>query len=393
MKVPYHKPWFDEVELGYVRQTLETGYVAQGPYVKDFEKKIAEYTGAQHAVALNSCTSGLFLLAHLLALRPGDEVIVPAYGWISIAHAVEFFGARPVFCDIDIETFNIDPEELKKKITPRTRAVFVAHLFGLCAPMEPIIKIAQNNNMYIIEDCAHGLGAWVSDIHCGNIGAAGVFSFHPRTAITTGEGGMLITNNEAVASKALSLREHGIVPSEKVGPEAALYQPEFTDLGYNMRMTDIQAGIGLGQMDKLPKVLRNKKRMAWEYAERMNDVPWLRAPVTPKGYDHAYQTYCTLFKPKETIQAIKKGNQLKIDRLHEKRNEVMAELEQAGITTHQGAHALHIQTFYQKRYRIDPMEYPAAYAADRLSIALPFYPTITDKEKDYLFSELAEVEI
>jgi perosamine synthetase len=390
MNIPITKPFFDQSEFDIIQKPLRTGWVVQGPYVKDFETKFAEFTGSKYAVALNSCTSGQFILSRIIGLNPGDEVLVPAFTWISTANAVEFLGAKVVFSDIDLDTYNIDVAKAEEKINDRTKAIFPVHLFGLPADMPEIMRLSKRYGLRVVEDAACGLGGKLAEQHCGTIGDAGVFSFHPRKSITTGEGGMIVTDDENIALQASSLREHGAVKAdyERHKNKSAYLLNEYPTLGYNMRMTDIQGALGVAQMEKLPRILDIKQKLAREYDERLSGVNWLKAPQLPENYTHGYQAYCTLFKPEEALAAVAHRDLTRIDQLHEERNLLMARLERKGIATRQGTHAVHIQELYRKRYNIHPMEYPAAYAADRLTLAIPFFPIISDEEKDFIFNEL-----
>ncbi|MGE5342757.1 MAG: DegT/DnrJ/EryC1/StrS family aminotransferase [Candidatus Omnitrophota bacterium] len=391
--IPITKPWFDDREYELMRKPLETGWVVQGPYVREFEEKIAAFTGAKYAVAVNSCTSGQFIMSRIIDLKPDDEVIVPAFTWISTANSVEFLGAKPVFCDIDIHTFNIDVKQIETKITKKTKAIFPVHLFGLCADMSEILQFAEWYGLKIIEDCACGIGGTINNQHCGTFGLAGIFSFHPRKSITTGEGGMIVTNDETVAKQAASLRDHGAVKTdyERHQQNGGFLLTDYPTLGYNMRMTDIQGALGVAQAEKLTRLLHIKQELANEYNERLKDINWLATPVVPSHYTHGYQAYCTLFKPAESLDAIQNRDIQTIDRLHKERNQLMAILEDRGIATRQGTHAVHIQELYRKTYQLKPMDFPVAYAADRLTVALPFYPTLTEEEKEYLFTCLRDL--
>lgn len=391
MNIPITKPCFDDREFQLMRKPLESGWVVQGPFVKKFEETLAEYTGAKYAIALNSCTSGQFILSRIIGLEPGDEVILPAFTWISTANAVEFLGAAAVFCDIDIETFNVDVEQMKEKITHRTKALYPVHLFGLPANMSEIMNLAEKNSLSVMEDAACGLGGRIGSKHCGSFGNAGVFSFHPRKSITTGEGGMIITDDEDIAAQAASLRDHGAVRTDfdRHLTKGSYLLTEYPSLGYNYRMTDIQGAMGIAQMEKLDWIMRTKQQLALEYGERLTGVNWLKAPAVPDGFTSGFQTYCCLFKPEETKKAIEMRDIAAIDRLHEQRNRVMSKLEEKGIATRQGTHAVHIQQLYREKYGFAPLDFPASFAADRLTVALPFFPIITEEEIDYLFKELA----
>ncbi|UCH98710.1 MAG: DegT/DnrJ/EryC1/StrS family aminotransferase [Candidatus Aminicenantes bacterium] len=393
INIPITKPFFNGEEYWYITKPMETGWVVQGPYVKTFEEKIAQFTGAKYAVAVNSCTSGQFIMSRVLNLKPGDEVIVPAFTWISTANSIEFTGAKALFGDIDIHTFNIDVSQIEEKITGNTKAIYPVALFGLPANMPEIKAIADKYHLNVVEDCACGLGGKIGNTHCGLFGEGGILSFHPRKSITTGEGGMIITNNEHVAKMAASLRDHGAVKTDydRHQQKGSFLLTDYPYLGYNMRMTDFQGALGVAQSEKLEWIIQAKQKLASEYNERLKEISWLKPPIVPKDYQHGYQTYCTLFKPGETLEALHKKNLEEINKLHEERNRIMYHLEEKGIATRQGTHAVHILQLYREKYNLKPMDLPASYAADRLSIALPFYPTITAEEKDYLFSTLNKV--
>jgi perosamine synthetase len=393
LQIPITKPFFDARERELMLKPLDSGWVVQGPYVREFETEMAEFVGSRYAIAMNSCTSCQFILSRVLNLRPGDEVIIPAFTWISTANAVEYLGAEAVFCDIDIETFNIDASLVEDKITRDTRAIYPVHLFGLSADMPKIMDLANSYGLEVMEDAACGLGGKIGKTHCGTFGRAGVFSFHPRKSITTGEGGMLVTDDAEVAKMAASLRDHGAIRTdyERHHGKGSFLLTQYPQMGINARMTDIQGAMGVAQMEKLDWICERKRVLAKEYNERLNEIGWLKAPIVPKGYTHGYQAYCCLFKPEEAMVAIAKRDKQAIDSLHKERNGVMANLEERGIATRQGTHAVHIQQLYRERYCIAAMDYPAAYAADRLTMALPFFPTIEENEREYLFQTLKGV--
>ena len=249
MKLPLTKPFITEEEFELIKQPLETGWLVQGPFVKEFEDKIAEFTGAKYAVALNSCTSGQFIMSEIIGVDADDEVILPAFTWISTANSIEYYGGKPVFCDIDIHTFNIDVNRIEAKVSRKTKAIYPVTLFGLTPDMSSIRTLAGENSLKIVEDCACGLGAKMNDTHCGLFGKGGVLSFHPRKSITTGEGGMIITNNERVYHSARVLRDHGAVKNdyERHKGIRSFEMTEYPNLGHNLRMTDLQGAIGVAR--------------------------------------------------------------------------------------------------------------------------------------------------
>jgi perosamine synthetase len=386
LAIPISKPYFGDEERLAVQRPLETGWVVQGPFVREFENKFAAFTGTPHACASSSCTTALHLAVAALALKPGDEVIVPAFTWVATANAVEYMGARPVFCDIDLATFNIDPGQIEALITPRTVGILPVHLFGLCAEMEPILEIARRRGLWVIEDAACGFGAWYHGRHCGTFGDAGCFSFHPRKSITTGEGGMVTTADPALDAKVRSLRDHGATRSdlERHTAAASYLLAEYPYLGYNYRMTDIQGAVGSVQMDRAPWILEQRHRCAAAYDQLLGGVDWLTTPIVPAGHVHGYQSYVCLFRPETPTMA----NAIK---LHERRNRLMATLEDRGIATRQGTHAVVLQGFYAAKYGIEPADYPNAYLADRLSISLPLYAQLEDEDLETVVQAITTV--
>jgi perosamine synthetase len=381
--IPITRTVFGEEEMRAVQKPLETGWVVQGPYVAEFEQSFSAYTKARFSVAASSCTTALHMAVAVLGLKPGDEVIVPAFTWVATANAVEYMGAKPVFCDIDLATFNIDPLRIEELITPRTVGIIPVHLFGLCADMQPILELARGRGLWVIEDAACALGGWYQGRHAGTFGEMGCFSFHPRKSITTGEGGMVTTEREDFDRLSRSLRDHGASRSDlaRHTDKASFLLSEYNHLGYNYRMTDIQGALGCAQMTRVEWILSERRRRARLYDEMLSDVSWLNTPVVPEGYIHGYQAYVCLFRPEEPEFE-------NIERLNERRNRVMSELETAGISTRQGTHAAALQGFYREKYGLGPEQFPNAYAAERLSLTLPLFPQMTDDEQEFVVSEL-----
>ena len=383
MKIPITKVVFDEREQQLIQEPLKTGWVVQGPYVKQFEEKFARFTGAEFAVATTSCTTALHLALAARGIGPGDEVIVPAFTWVSTANVVLFVGATPVFCDIDLRTFNLDPQKIKAKITPRTKAIIPVHLFGLAAEMDPIVQVARRHRLYVVEDAACGFGAYYRGTHVGTFGEAGCFSFHPRKAITTGEGGMLLTQDEERASLCRTLRDHGASRTDlaRHTGKAGFLLAEYNHLGYNYRMTDIQGALGVAQMDKAPWIQERRTQRARRYDALLAGVEGLKTPIVPAYCTHGYQSYVCLFQP----EAPSLDN---VGRLHEMRNRLMMTLEEQGIATRQGTHAVTTLGYYQQTYGLRDEDYPNALFADRLSLSLPLYAQMTDEEQDYVVDRL-----
>lgn len=383
MKIPITRPVFGPEEQAAVLRPLASGWVVQGPFVAEFEEKFRAFTGAAHAVATSSCTTALHTAVAALGLAPGDEVIVPAFTWVATPNVVEYMGARPVFCDIDLATFNLDVAQAAALVTSRTVGIVPVHLFGLCADMDAVLALARRHNLWVVEDAACAFNAWYRERHAGLFGDAGCFSFHPRKAITTGEGGMITTGSADLAARARSLRDHGASRSDLARhlDAGGFLLADYEHLGYNFRMTDLQAAVGCAQMDRAHAIGEARARLARGYDEALADRPWLATPRAPEGCRHGYQAYVCLFQPEPPSLA-------RVDRLHAWRNRVMARLESRGIATRPGTHAPVLQGYYRRKYGCAPEAYPHAVLADRLSITLPLYPGMTPDEQACVVREL-----
>jgi dTDP-4-amino-4,6-dideoxygalactose transaminase len=385
MKIPITKPFFGEEEKKAILEPLESGWVVQGPKVAEFEALFAEFTGAKYAVATTSCTTALHLSLIALGLGPGDEVILPSFTFVATANAVEYTGATPVFCDIDLDTFNIDVDQIGERIARKTRAIIPVHLFGLSADMKPIMEVAEQRGLSLVEDGACGFGSYYRGRHVGTFGHAGCFSFHPRKAITTGEGGMITTGDSGMNVALRSLRDHGASKSDlrRHVEKGGSLLPEFDQVGYNYRLTDIQGALGIAQMRAAEGIIAARKARAERYDLMLKGEDWLRCPECPNGSSHSYQSYVCML----TLEA----EELTIERvsvLNERRNELMDRLAERGIATRQGTHAVHTLGYYREKYNLKPEDYLKSFAAERLSVALPLYAQMTDDEQDYVITEL-----
>jgi dTDP-4-amino-4,6-dideoxygalactose transaminase len=383
MMIPITKPYFGAEELRAVQLPLESGWVVQGTFVKQFENRFSAFTGAPFSIATTSCTTALHVAVAALGLKPGDEVIVPAFTWVSTANVVEYMGGKPVFCDIDLRTFNIDTSRVETLITAKTVGIIPVHLFGLCADMEPILEIAKKHKLWVVEDAACAFGAMYHGRHAGTFGEIGCFSFHPRKSITTGEGGMITTAQPELDRLSRILRDHGASRTDfdRDSMKSAFLLADFNHLGYNYRMTDFQGALGCVQMDRSEWIMAERSKRAQTYNEMLAETEWLQLPVVPNGYVHGYQAYVCLFQPEEP-------NLRNVDRLNEQRNNLMTKLEEKGIATRQGTHSPVIQGYYSKKYDLRPQEFPNAYLADRLSLTLPLYVQMTEAEQATVVNEL-----
>jgi len=381
-KLPITKPFFDRDEFRRVLEPLRSGWLVQGPQVAEFERLVATFCGARHGVATTSCTTALHLALLAAGVRPDTEVLVPSFTYIATANAVEYCGAKPIFCDIDLATFNLDPREVEAKLTARTAAVIPVHLFGLSADMDRIVEVCRAAGVAMVEDCACSLGGYWSERHTGRFGLAGCFSFHPRKCITTGEGGMIITDDAAVAKRLRQLRDHGASRSDLARHEGGggTLLPDFDALGYNYRMSDIQGALGVAQMGKLTRILAERRTLAARYDDLLSPLPWLTTPYLPEGALHSYQSYVCLVRAEE-LGGMERANIF--------RNRVMARLEERGVACRQGTHAVHTLGYYRTKYGIAENALPRALAAERLSVALPLFVGLRKADQQRVATELA----
>jgi dTDP-4-amino-4,6-dideoxygalactose transaminase len=390
-RIPITHPIFDQEEEHAILEVIRSGWLVQGPRVAGFEDKFKTFLGVRHAIATTSCTTALHLALIAAGIGPGDEVLLPSFTFIATANAVEYTGASPVFIDIDLATYTIDPEKILKYLDNQ-KAIYKRHpkcilpvsLFGLCANMESINRTASENGLIVIEDAACGFGAKRNGRPAGTEALAGCFSFHPRKAITTGEGGMVVTNNDDLANKIRKMRDHGGAKTdlERHLQNGGSLLPEYNMLGFNYRMTDLQGALGAVQMDKADVIIEGRQKAAARYDELLQGMAEITTPFVPEGYTHAYQSYVCLYKASSPkLKGKTKINWSDVDVWNRERNRIMAELERKGISVRQGTHAVHTLGYYKKKYGLNDYDYPMSYIADRLSITLPLYYGMTEEEQ------------
>src|SRR5438067_3365167 len=293
LNVPITKPSLTEEEARAPFDSIKSGWVTQGPKVAEFAKAVAAYVGVKHGIATTSCTTGLHLALATAGVGPGDEVIVPSFTFIASANAILYTGATVVFADIDARTYNIDPNDIEHRITKRTKAIMPVDQIGMTADMDAINAIAKKHGVDVVEDAAPTIGSEYKGRKTGSNAHQTVFSFHPRKVITTGEGGMITTDDDALADRARRLRAHGMSVSdlERHKAERVIIE-EYNELGFNYRMTDIQASIGLVQIAKLDELLRIRRAKARRYNEELAEVRGIEVPYVPPYAAHTYQSYC-----------------------------------------------------------------------------------------------------
>jgi len=356
--IPLMSPDITEQDIVAVTDVLRSGMLVQGKKVAEMEEHLATYLQADHAIALSNGTSTLHLALLALGIGPGDEVIVPAFSYIATANVVELVGAKPVFVDIDIRTFNIDVEQIEKHITKHTKAIMPVNEFGLAADLSAIMQIAKKYNIPVIEDSACALGARENSRFAGTFGLFGSFSFHPRKAITSGEGGVLVTNDKALADKIRILRNHGIEMQNGV--------MEFVAAGFNYRMTDFQAAMVNSQLQRLDATIEKRQKLAAVYESELNNPGFVK-PIVPKDKLHTWQTYHVVLD--------KSLN----------RNDIITKLREQGVGTNYGAQCMPYQQFFQNKYRLDCDKlFPASMLAYTNGLALPLYEKLNEDDIKYV---------
>jgi perosamine synthetase len=356
------RPYTDEDEIAEIRRVFAGGYLSEGPKVAEFERLVAERVGTTHAFAMSSATTALHLSLVALDVGPGDEVLLPDFTFPATANVVVQQGATPILVDIDLATFTLDLADVAAKITPRSRAIMPVHAFGLAADMDPILGLARAHRLAVIEDAACAIGGTYRGRPCGGLGTTGCFSFHPRKLITTGEGGMLLTDDDRLAGRIALLRSHGGIRRDG--------RFTFEAAGFNYRMSDILAAVGVAQLRKLDPLIAAKRDLAARLTERLLDVPWVWVPSEPAWGGHTYQSYVVMLDDS-------------IDR-----DDVIRALRGHGIETTLGTYSLHVQPFFAETYGYHAGAVPRSYRAFRQSLTLPLYPPMDEAELDRIVQAL-----
>ncbi|MBD5637190.1 DegT/DnrJ/EryC1/StrS family aminotransferase [Clostridium botulinum] len=357
-------PFIDDNEMNEIKNVLNSGYLVQGNKVEEFENLIKEYLNVKHAIAVSNGTAALYLSLIALDIKPSDEIIVPDFTFPATSNVVENMGAKSIFVDINLDDFCIDTDKIENKINNNTKVIIPVHEFGQVSNMDKIMDLASKYSLRVVEDAACALGAEYKNRKIGTIGDLGCFSFHPRKSITTGEGGIVVTNNDEYARKIRAIRNHGIDYYKE--------KPKFIYAGLNYRMTNIQGAIGVAQFRKLDEISKARKIIANKYNEKLYNVKGIILPREKEYSKHIWQTYHILLN--------KNIN----------RDSLIKNLKEKGIETNFGAYAVHEQDYYKNKYNYDDKEFKKSSFAWKQGLALPLYVGIKDNEIDYIVSQLKD---
>ena len=375
MQIPITKPHLTGEEGAAVAAAVASGWISQGPQVRAFEEAFAARVGAADAVATTSCTTALQLALYVSGVGPGDEVVVPSLSFIATANAVWQCGGTPVFADIDPLTYNLDPAAAERAITPRTKAIMPVHQVGLPADMDRFFELGERHGVAIVEDAACAIGALYKERPIGSLGALACFSLHPRKVITTGEGGMIAVGDPDVAERLRRLRAHGMDASDLARHSARdVVLESYPERGWNSRMTDMQAALGLCQLRALDDILERRRVLAERYGQALADLPCLQAPYEPPYATRTWQSYCVRMSEGAPIG----------------RTDLMRALLRDGIATRRGVMAIHQEPAYGAPDSGDrQLGLQHTEAATRETVMLPIYPDLSFEEQDYVIERLA----
>ncbi|MGC8576104.1 MAG: DegT/DnrJ/EryC1/StrS family aminotransferase [Caldisericum sp.] len=369
MNIPLSKPWITEDDIKEVAEVLKTPNLSLGPKLLEFENMLLRVSGRKFAVAVNSGTSALHLIIRSLGIKDGDEVITTPFSFIASSNCILFERAKPVFVDIDPNTYNINPELIEEKITDKTKAILAVDVFGQPASWDRLIEIAKKYNLYLIEDSAEAIGSEYKGKPAGSFGVASVFAFYPNKQITTGEGGVVLTDDEQIYKLSKSMRNQG-----RGEEETWLYH---TRLGYNYRISDINCALGISQLNRLNKIIEMRDTVAKMYSQKLSEVEEVITPyISPDTTRMSWFVYVIRLK----------------DKFYGKdRNIIIESLGRKGIQTRNYFEAIHLEPFYVEQFGFKEGDFPVTeFVADR-TIALPFYTTMTEGEVDYVIKNLKEV--
>ena len=361
--IPIAKPYLTAEEAQAAYDTILTGWITQGPRVAEFEEKFAAYTGAKYAVAVSNCTTALHLSMIVAGIGAGDEVICPSMSYIATANSIKYVGAKPVFAEIDPANYNLDVTDVEKKITSKTKAILLVHQIGMPADIDAFKELAAKHNLKLIEDAACAAGSSYKGAKIGSHSELVCFSLHPRKVISTGDGGFIATNREDYYQRMKLLRQHGMSVNDRVRHESSkLIFEDHVEVGYNYRMTDIQASVGIKQLEKLDWIVAERRKIALRYNEAFKDIDYIQLPIEEKGYFSNYQSYSIYLKDDCPVS----------------RNEIMQKLLDAGVSSRRGIMTTHRETAYRTEYA--GVSLPVSEKSCDRSIILPLYVPMSNDD-------------
>jgi perosamine synthetase len=366
--IPVARPYLGAEEEQAVIDVLRSGWVTQGPRVAEFEEKFSQYIGCNYSVAVSSCTTALHLALLVSDIGPGDEVICPSLSFIATANSIAYTGATPVFGDVDLATYNLDPTRLEEVISPRTKAILVVHQIGLPSEMNELLAIAAEHGLTVIEDAACAIGSEYDGRLIGTpIGTMACFSFHPRKILTTGEGGMITTNDASLAERLRRLRQHAMSLSDVARHNAKQISSEsYDEVGFNFRMTDLQAAIGITQLGRLDDFLNRRRHLAARYTKALQNLSWLQTPAVPANCRHNFQSYMVRL----------------VGDFAAKRDAIMQQLLEKKISTRRAIMATHRELPYRSERWEKAL--PRTNLVADTALILPLFHQMTDSEQDYI---------
>lgn len=361
--LPFHEPWIGEEEKQEILDTLESGWLTKGPKTVAFENQFASFLGARHAVGMNSCTAALHLALVALGVKPGDEVITSTITFAATANVIEHCGARTVFVDVENDSLNMNPELLEKAITPRTKVIIPVHFAGKMCRMDRIMQIAKKHNLAVVEDAAHALEADYLDKPAGRWGNCGAFSFYATKNITTGEGGMLTTDDPALAEHVAVLSQHGLSRDAWKRYSKEGYQHwDIIEPGFKYHMADLQAALGIHQLKKVNFFWEKRREIVLFYNEAFSDIKELRPVIVEGDGKHAFHLY--VVRLDQTIASMD-------------RDQFLDRLQKEGIGVGVHFRAVHLHPYYRDKYRLPRGTFPVAERASDEVLSLPLFPKMT----------------